>query len=148
MTKPKYPSDTRPSDTKSVVLHRENDQRLLDHVNQIKGESRFWRAAGYFYLDFSEWLATQPDAPEPGRPFVYYRAWLESRSPAPLLPCPPAAIDPESIAAVVLPGMRAVVEAALSTALAGLSLPPLPLGEGRGEGFELADLFSSELVLE
>lgn len=142
----RFKSDDRPSDTKSVSLHKELDARLLVHVEAQKNESSFWKRAGYFYLDFFTWLATQPDAPEPDRPFVYYRAWLEQRlaQPANLQ----ATVDPESLATAILPGMRAVVEAALSTALAGLSLPPLLMGEGRGESLELAELFSSELVLE
>lgn len=150
---PKFKSDARPSDTKSVVLHRENDRRLLDHLATAKRESAFWRAAGYFYLDFMAWLeqvrATQPDAPAPGQEFIHYRAWLESRLSSP--PSggqggPVAAIDPESISAAILPGVRAVVEAALATHLAGLSLSPsLSVGE---VGAELVDLFSAELVLE
>jgi hypothetical protein len=145
----KFKSDARPSDTKSVVLHKERDARLLTHVNQTKGESGFWRAAGYFYLDFMAWLATQPDAPEPARPFVYYQRWLEQR----LTPSPSQGEGwgeghtPESIAAAILPGVRDVVEAALATALAGLTLPPA--GEpGEGLTLELADLFSEDLVLQ
>jgi hypothetical protein len=140
-----FKSDARPSDTKSVVLHRERDARLLAHVAQTKGESGFWRAAGYFLLDFNAWLATQPDAPEPGLPFACYRAWLESRltpTPQPLAP-----IDPDSLASAILPAMREVIEAALSTALAGLSVSAGAPAEGVFE-LELAELFSGELVLE
>ncbi|GIK36599.1 MAG: hypothetical protein BroJett011_04320 [Chloroflexota bacterium] len=142
--KPKFKSDARPSDTKSVVLHKENDARLLAHLATIKRESEFWRRAGYFYLDFMAWLSTQPEAPDPNRPFVYYQRWLESHpTPDPQSPPP---IDPASLSASLLPGVRDVVEAALSTALAGASFLLSPPGAG-GEG-ELADLFSAELVLE
>lgn len=135
---PEFKSNDRPSDTKSVVLNRERDARLLAHVNTTKGESAFWRAAGNFYLDFMAWLAAQPDAPEPGQTFLYYQKFLELRSPASLAP-----IDPESIAAAVLPGVRDIIEAALA------GYRPLPQEEGEDSfDLELADLFAGELVLE
>lgn len=159
MTRPKFKSDARPSDTKSVVLHRENDRRLLDHLARVKRESAFWRAAGYFYLDFMAWLATQgADAPPPGQEFIHYQHWLErdvKTQDFASIPYAssssggqggPAAIDPESISAAILPGVRAVVEAALSTHLAGLALTagaPDPVQE-----LELVEMFSAELVLE
>lgn len=143
-----FKSDARPSDTKSVVLHKENDARLLAHLKTLKRESAFWRTAAYFYLDFMAWLAAQPDAPDPGQPFAVYLAWLDTRALA-------SPVDPESIAAAVLPGVRAIIEAAL----AGCSLAPSPAvgrpeggqseGWGGGQtGLELADLFSTTLVLE
>lgn len=140
-----FKSDERPSDTKSVVLHKERDARLLDHVNKTKGESNFWRQAGYFYLDFMAWLATQPGAPDPGQTFVYYQNWLEQCQAQPSNV--QANVDPETIAAVILPGMREVLEAVLSTALVGVSVSTasaLPSAEAQ----ELADSFSTELVLE
>lgn len=145
-----FKSDARPSDTKSVVLNRERDARLLAHVNQTKRESNFWRSAGYFYLDFMAWLSTQPDAPEPGQPFAVYRAWLESR----LLPSPPGrgvggeGLDPESIAAALLPAMREVLEAVLTTRLAGLTATAGAPAEADLFTLDFADAFSSELVLE
>jgi hypothetical protein len=147
MTKSKFKSDDRPSDTKSVVLNKEADARLLEHLKQLKGqtESQFWRATGYFYLDFMAWRSTQPGAPEPGQAFVYYQTWLEQRQAQPANV--QATVDAESIAAAILPGVRDVFEAALSTALAGASVaragaPPA------SQVMELADLFSTELVLE
>lgn len=136
-------TDNRPSDTKSVVLNRTTDKPILDHLASLPrgySESEFWRAAAYFYLDFMAWIAAQPDAPAPDQAFVYYRAWLEAR------PAGPVAIDPASIAAAVLPGVRDIIEAAL----AGASLPPSPAGRGVGGEveLELADLFAGELVLE
>lgn len=145
MTQPNFKSDTRPSDTKSVVLNKVDDRRLLDHLETVKRESGFWRAAGYFLLDFNAWLATQPDAPEPGLPFACYRAWLEARPPAPLSLSSSAALDPDAIASAILPAMREVIEAALSTHLAGLKV-----GGGTPSSvleLELAELFSDELVL-
>lgn len=144
-----FKSDTRPSDTKSVVLNRERDARLLEHVNRTKGESQFWRNAAYFYLDFMAWLSTLPpvaDAPAPGQTFAVYRAWLESR-PAPG-PQSLAPIDPESIAAAVLPAMREVLEAVLTTRLAGLTVAAGAPAEADLFALDLADAFSSELVLE
>lgn len=145
---PKSKTDARPSDTKSVVLNKSGDRRLLDHLQTVKSESAFWRHSAYFYLDFMEWLATQPDPPEPDQDFIHYRLWLERRPP-PEAGGVGGGLDPDTIATAILPGVRTVVEAALSTALAGLSLPPSPAGgEGGEEVEELADLFSSELVLE
>lgn len=145
-----FKSDTRPSDTKSVVLNRERDARLLDHVNRTKGESGFWRAAGYFYLDFMAWLESQPDAPVPGQTFAIYRAWLDSR----LLPSPPGrgvggeGLDPDTIAAALLPAMREVLEAVLATRLAGLTVAAGAPAEADLFTLDLADAFSSEMVLE
>jgi len=145
-------SAARASATKSVVLHKQTDARLLERLRSTKTESDFWRAAAYFYLDFMAWLAALPPsaaAPPPNQPFIYYRAWLEQLSP----PSPSRSegggdgLDPESIAAAILPGVRSVVEAALSTALANISLPPIN-GEPEGGLADLADLFAAELVLD
>lgn len=144
----KFKSDNRPSDTKSVVLHRERDRRLLEHLRLTKGESGFWRAAGNFYLDFMTWLATQPDAPAPDQAFVYYQRWLEARPSVSLSSSAPAPVDPESVAAAILPAMRAVIEAALETYRAGAGASAAMDALKAVEVEELADLFSSELVLE
>ncbi len=142
MTKPKFKSDARPSDTKSVVLHKENDKRLLDHLQTIKRESEFWRHAGYFYLDFMEWLASQGDAPEPNRPFVYYRAWLEQRlqspTPGPQPPLDLSQVINDSLAAH-LADVRQVVQSALDNFTIG---PPIPPAELLNESDEVADLLA------
>jgi hypothetical protein len=135
MNKPKFKSDARPSDTKSVVLHKENDRRLLDHLKTTKRESEWWRAAGNFYLDFTEWLAGQEDAPQPNRPFIYYRAWLESRlSPSPLMG---EGFDPTAVSQL-LADVRQVVQAALDNARFA-PLPPPAGGMGVEEVAELLD---------
>lgn len=128
MTAKKFKSDDRPSDTKSVVLHREHDARLLDHLKRTKGESTWWRKAGNFYLDFMDWLAAQPDAPEPGQEFVYYQAYLEQRR-VQSANLPPATIDPDAIRQVItdsltdhLADVRQVVQSVLDTALDGVSI--------------------------
>lgn len=136
----KFKSDDRPSDTKSVVLNRITDKPILDHLAALPrgcSESEFWRAAVRFYLDFMGWLVTQTDAPDRDQAFVHYRAWLETRSTG------AAAIDPDAVAAAVLPGVRDIIEAALA------GYRPLPQG-GEVDSFdlELADLFAGELVLE
>jgi len=143
----RFKSDDRPSDTKSVVLHKENDRRLIEYLANLKGqtESQAWRDALYHYLDSMEWYASHPDAPKPNQPFVYYKNWLEQRLAQPA--SVQANIDLESIVAAILPGMRDVVEAAVSTALAGLNVSSgtasVPV-----EVLELADRCSPELVLE
>jgi hypothetical protein len=128
MTKPKFKSDDRPSDTKSVVLNKGADARLLDHLKRTKGESTWWRKAGYFYLDFMAWLASQEDAPEPDQEFVYYQAYLEQRRTQPVN-SQPAAIDPDAIRQVItdsladhLADVRQVVQSVLDTALDGVSI--------------------------
>lgn len=142
-----FKSDARPSDTKSVVLHKERDADLLAYLRTIKHESELWRKALRFYLDFFDWLALQPgpDKPEPHQSFIHYKAWLESRQPANLPTFQPV-LDPDAIASAILPGMRDVVDAALATALAGVSLASA--SGPAAEAAELADLFSAELVLE
>jgi hypothetical protein len=138
-------AENRKSDTKSVVLNYERDKRLLDHLAQRKIESEFWRIAGYFYLDFFEWLALQPEAPPPGRPFVYYRDFLES-APEPV---EGHLTNPDEIAAAILPSIRQIIEAALET-YAGLALCPPPAAGGlRGvETLDFTQLMSADLILE
>lgn len=145
-----FKSDARPSDTKSVVLHKERDADLLAYLRTTKHESELWRKALRFYLDFFDWLALQPgpDKPEPHQPFIHYKAWLESRS----LPSPRGrgvggeGLDPDSIASAILPAMRDVIDAALATALAGKHVSG---GAPVANVLELPEFkFSDELVLE
>jgi hypothetical protein len=146
-----FKSDSRTNDTKSVTLNYQRDARLLAHLKNLKGqtESDFWRRAAYFYLDFFDWLAAQPDPPGPGRPFVYYRDYLESRAQG-LALGQPAQLNPDDLAQAILPAllpaMRQVVQAALDTALANLTITADKSTPDRSG--DLVDLFSPDLVLE
>lgn len=137
----------RKSDTKSVVLNYERDKRLLDHLSERKVESQFWKAAGYFYLDFMEWLATREEAPPPGRPFVYYRQFLESQASGGQAG---HIANPDEIAAAILPSIRQIIEAALETyAFSPLGNPHSSSGGlGGSETLDFATLMSADLILE